>query len=57
MAIVIRSSWQVKQWAKIERQVSYSVTCRICSWGDVTSSKKEAEELYRNHAHKEHNAK
>ena len=55
MAIVVRSSWQVKQWAKIERHVSYSVTCRICGWADVTSSKKEAEQLFRSHVDSEHN--
>jgi hypothetical protein len=57
MAIVVRSSWQVKQWAKIQRQVTYSVTCNLCGWGDVTSSRKEAEELFRRHVEAEHGSK
>lgn len=52
--IVVRSRWQVNQWARIERQVTYSVACRLCSWSDVTSSRREAEELFRNHVKKEH---
>lgn len=55
-SIVVKSKWQVNQWARIERQVSYSVTCRLCQWADTTSSRREAEELFRNHAKSEHGA-
>lgn len=53
-SVVVRSRWQVKQWAIIERQIAYSVTCRLCQWSDTTSSRKEAEELFRNHIHRAH---
>ena len=51
------SPCQIKQWAEIERQVSYAVTCRICKWwGDVTDSRAFAEALYREH-HTEYHTK
>ena len=54
MGIDVRSSWQVKQWAVIERRVVYNVACRLCEWCDGTSSRKEAEELFRNHVRRNH---
>ena len=48
------SSWQIRQWATIRRVAAYTVTCRLCAWGDDTSSRWEAEDLYRAHWSKHH---
>jgi len=55
-SFTVSSRWQVNQWARIERRVLYDVACRLCNWCDTTSSKREAEELFRNHAKNKHGA-
>lgn len=48
------SNWQVRQWATIRRLPSYTISCNLCEWDDVTPTREEAEDLYRNHWRKMH---